>query len=71
MKSAKKKLVNKKLVKCPSCGKSAEYSSTNVYRPFCGERCQIIDLGDWASEKYAIPTAEPDVENDGDEDGKI
>ena len=23
--------------------------------PFCSDRCRIIDLGNWASEKYVIP----------------
>jgi len=48
----------KKLVKCPRCGKDVEYSTANVFRPFCSERCQLIDLGQWAEEKYAIPTNE-------------
>ena len=38
--------------------------------PFCSDRCRIIYLGNWASEKYVIPTPlEPgdddlDVERD-------
>lgn len=42
-------------VKCPSCGKAALYAPENHFRPFCSERCKLIDLGAWASEKYAIP----------------
>ncbi|MEQ1664436.1 MAG: DNA gyrase inhibitor YacG [Bdellovibrionales bacterium] len=45
----------KKLVKCPRCKKEAEYSQDNLYRPFCSERCQMIDLGLWAEAKYAVP----------------
>jgi uncharacterized protein len=48
----------KKLVKCPRCGKEVEYSTSNLFRPFCSERCQLIDLGQWAEGKYAIPTDE-------------
>jgi uncharacterized protein len=44
-----------KLVSCPHCGKKSEYSPENSFRPFCSERCQLLDLGDWASEKFAIP----------------
>lgn len=42
-------------VKCPQCGRLALYSPENPYRPFCSERCKIIDLGAWADESYKIP----------------
>ena len=42
------------LVKCPTCGKEAEYTG-NEFRPFCSERCQLIDFGSWADEKFALP----------------
>lgn len=45
-------------VKCPRCGLSALYSSENPFRPFCSERCKIVDLGAWAEGKYAIPVQE-------------
>ncbi|MFM9836156.1 MAG: DNA gyrase inhibitor YacG, partial [Methylophilaceae bacterium] len=35
------------------------YSINNKYRPFCSERCQLIDLGDWANEAHRIPDAKP------------
>lgn len=38
---------------CPTCGEPAEWEN-NPYRPFCSERCQLIDLGRWASEDYAV-----------------
>ena len=41
-------------VKCPECGKQAEYSEKNEYRPFCSSRCQLLDLGAWASESRKI-----------------
>ena len=40
--------------RCPHCGKRADWEG-NPYRPFCCERCRLIDLGEWASEKYRIP----------------
>lgn len=46
-------------VKCPRCAKPTVYSEANPFRPFCSERCKLIDLGQWADEKYAIPV-EPD-----------
>jgi uncharacterized protein len=46
-------------VKCPTCGKPADYIPENKYRPFCSERCKLIDLGEWASGSYAIPVQTP------------
>jgi endogenous inhibitor of DNA gyrase (YacG/DUF329 family) len=51
----------KRLVPCPNCNKLSEFSPSNAFRPFCCERCKLIDLGLWASEQYAIPeTVKPD-----------
>jgi endogenous inhibitor of DNA gyrase (YacG/DUF329 family) len=41
-------------VPCPICKEPAEWSPTNEYRPFCSRRCKLIDLGQWATEKYRI-----------------
>ncbi|MFH1653880.1 MAG: DNA gyrase inhibitor YacG [Pseudomonadota bacterium] len=46
-----------KYVGCPKCGKKAAWKD-NSYRPFCSQRCKLIDLGSWASEEYKIPTQE-------------
>ncbi len=43
-------------VKCPYCGKDALFSAENPFRPFCSERCRLLDLGMWADEKFRIPT---------------
>jgi uncharacterized protein len=48
-----------KLVACPQCKKDAEFTPNNPYRPFCSERCKMIDLGDWANENYRIPDKTP------------
>jgi endogenous inhibitor of DNA gyrase (YacG/DUF329 family) len=42
-------------VKCPTCGARVEWSQNSAYRPFCSERCKLIDLGAWFSEERAIP----------------
>jgi hypothetical protein len=47
-----------KTVNCPQCGTPTPWSAANPYRPFCSERCKLIDLGQWASEGYRIPVAE-------------
>ena len=39
-------------VKCPICGKEVPLDDPNM--PFCGDRCRLLDLGNWASEKYVI-----------------
>lgn len=41
-------------VKCPQCGKKVKYEG-NQYRPFCSERCKLLDFGAWADEEYALP----------------
>lgn len=46
-------------VACPTCQKLAEFSPENQYRPFCSERCKMIDLGEWANEGYKIPDKTP------------
>lgn len=38
---------------CPQCQKPIEWQESK-YRPFCSERCKLLDLGDWATEKYKI-----------------
>jgi uncharacterized protein len=53
-------------VVCPTCGKPVEWSESSRFRPFCSERCRLIDLGAWAAEKHAIP-AEP-VDGDAADD---
>jgi uncharacterized protein len=55
-------------VKCPTCGRSIEWSDQSPFRPFCSERCRIIDLGAWLTEKHAIPGSESALEPDAPED---
>lgn len=43
-----------KKVSCPTCGKALVWSSENPWRPFCSERCQLIDFGAWADERHVI-----------------
>ena len=40
---------------CPQCRKPVHWSPDNPWRPFCSERCKMLDLGDWASERHGIP----------------
>ena len=34
------------------------WNTANPFRPFCSERCKLIDLGQWASESYRVPVEE-------------
>ncbi|HXM80895.1 MAG TPA: DNA gyrase inhibitor YacG [Burkholderiales bacterium] len=47
-----------KKVVCPRCGAPALFGPKNEWRPFCSERCKMIDLGLWASESYRVPGQE-------------
>lgn len=50
-------------VSCPHCKVKTPYEG-NPFRPFCSERCRLIDLGQWASGGYAIPGKSAEVEED-------
>jgi endogenous inhibitor of DNA gyrase (YacG/DUF329 family) len=42
-------------LRCPTCRRAIEWSEQFPYRPFCSDRCRLIDLGAWLSEQHAIP----------------
>jgi hypothetical protein len=42
-------------VKCPQCGTQTPFDG-NEFRPFCSERCKLLDFGAWADEEYSLPT---------------
>jgi endogenous inhibitor of DNA gyrase (YacG/DUF329 family) len=48
-------------VSCPTCDRPVEWSERSPWRPFCSERCKLIDLGAWASEQRVIPDEAPRV----------
>ena len=39
---------------CPNCNKKIDLTNKNVFRPFCSERCKLIDFGAWANEDNTI-----------------
>lgn len=51
-------------VKCPTCHREIDWSQS-PFRPFCSERCRLIDLGAWLTEKHAIP-GEPAQDQPGE-----
>lgn len=54
-------------VACPTCGRSVTWTESERWRPFCSERCKLIDLGEWLDEKHRIP-GEPASPHDTDRD---
>jgi endogenous inhibitor of DNA gyrase (YacG/DUF329 family) len=48
-------------LRCPTCKREIQWSDQFPYRPFCSDRCRLIDLGAWLSEKHAI-AGEPAAE---------
>ncbi|SHF73457.1 hypothetical protein SAMN02745117_02508 [Lampropedia hyalina DSM 16112] len=54
-------------VPCPTCQQPSAYAAHNRWRPFCSQRCKMIDLGAWASGDYRVP-APPDAGNSGADD---
>ncbi len=42
-------------VPCPTCGKPVPWTEESRWRPFCSERCRLIDLGEWIDETRRIP----------------
>lgn len=55
---------SQRTVRCPACGGPSLYAPANPCRPFCSERCKQIDLGAWASEQFAVPEQQPDIDPD-------
>lgn len=51
-------------VNCPTCGAKVEWNHQQPWRPFCSERCRLIDLGKWASEEHRIPAEETPFSDD-------
>ena len=54
-----------RVVACPRCAAPVEWKPENRYRPFCSERCKLIDLGAWATEQYRVSGDQADPAGDG------
>lgn len=46
-------------MRCPVCKRATTWKG-NPFRPFCSERCKLIDLSNWLAERYRISAAEGD-----------
>jgi len=62
---------NSRTVNCPRCAKLVRWGPESPFRPFCSERCKMIDLGAWASEEYRVAVKrkgeDPDTNSDESE----
>lgn len=58
-----------RIVRCPTCRTEVSWEE-NPHRPFCSERCRLIDLGAWAEDRYRIPgeKLQPDSEKENGND---
>jgi endogenous inhibitor of DNA gyrase (YacG/DUF329 family) len=54
-------------VKCPNCEKQLTWTEQEQFKPFCSERCKLIDFGEWATEQKSIP-GEPALSDETDND---
>ena len=53
------------VVNCPQCGKEMVWDTSNRFRPFCSERCKLIDLGKWANEEYRVEQRDQELPDEG------
>jgi uncharacterized protein len=59
-------LINNDPIKleCPTCKKTVFWNDDFPFRPFCCERCKLIDLGEWASENHRIAGDNLDINSE-------
>lgn len=56
-----------RVVKCPTCRNQTPWEN-NPHRPFCSDRCQLIDLGAWTEERFKIAGDDMDSPVDDQDD---
>lgn len=52
--------------RCPHCKNVMVYDINNPFRPFCSERCKLLDLGEWANDEISIKGKAVNEDEDGD-----
>ncbi len=58
-------------VECPQCGAQVSWTEEATWRPFCSERCKMVDLGAWFSEERAIPGKNDPASEQWEEDDAL
>lgn len=56
-----------RIVRCPTCGGDSVFAPQNTWRPFCSERCRMVDLGAWANESFRVEVKPDELGSDPDE----
>jgi uncharacterized protein len=56
-------------MRCPICKRETPHEG-NPYRPFCSERCKLLDLDNWLEGRYRIPDAAGVTDDDREENIK-
>jgi endogenous inhibitor of DNA gyrase (YacG/DUF329 family) len=51
------------IIRCPKCGREAPFDG-NPFRPFCSERCRLVDLGEWLAGTYGVPAEREEEEEE-------
>lgn len=54
--------------RCPTCNREVQWQD-NLFRPFCSERCKLVDLGKWVSDEYRVPGKPVSKDNSSDDQG--
>ncbi|HZF17327.1 MAG TPA: DNA gyrase inhibitor YacG [Steroidobacteraceae bacterium] len=52
--------------KCPTCEREVQWDPANPFRPFCSERCKLIDLGAWLAEEHRVAGEEAPADDEDD-----
>jgi uncharacterized protein len=55
------------IVNCPTCKRDLEWSEASPWRPFCSERCKMVDLGAWFAEKHRVPDESTEISSAEDD----
>ena len=56
------RIIDTRVVNCPQCKGPALFAPSNLWRPFCSERCKNRDFGAWASEEFRLPDSKPETD---------
>ena len=63
-------MTKKEDITCPTCRKKGTWLPENKFRPFCSDRCKLIDLGAWADESHKIAGETVDPESLGEKNSE-
>ena len=55
-------------VKCPTCKCAVVWCPESRFKPFCSDRCRLIDLGEWIMEEKRIPGETLDLDINEEDD---